>query len=292
MSTHSGNAVSPAVAIRARPRVTWLVGARVNHWAHFLFLPFAGYDPTAEIRSNALALGRGLVIAFGVLAFGYLLNGVSDRYMDGSAKKNPLVDDTEVSSHVPMLVFLPAMSILASFLGPWPVTCATLVVILSGIVYSIGPRWKRFPIVGTLLNVTNFAPLLWVGVISTAMAASLVHLAVCFSALLLQNQLLHEAADCQDDQRGQILTTYRLLGSRMSAVLLCLLGLLLGLVAANIPAMVQLAWPLGIIYAMVFPAILFFWGDVAEPMKRARLVHRFACLLAGAAIFFVERLKY
>lgn len=296
MSTRSGDAVSSAVVepapTRARSRVSWLMGARLNHWAHFLFLPLAGYDPTANSRVNALALGRGVVIAFSALAFGYLLNGVSDRYMDGSAEKNPLVDDNQASSHTTILVVLAAISILASLLGPWPVTIATLVVILSGIVYSIGPRWKRLPIVGTLLNVTNFAPLLWVGSSTIQMAPNLWILTICFSVLLLQNQVLHEAADREDDHRGQILTTFRLLGARLSAGLLCVLGALLAFVASRIPSMTQLAWPLGLAYAAVFPGILYFWGDGARAMKQARLAHRFACLIAGALIFFVDRFKY
>ena len=60
---------------------------RPKQWAHFALLPLACFEPTLP---GALALARGVAIAACVLAYGYLLNAISDRKIDRSLDKNPL----------------------------------------------------------------------------------------------------------------------------------------------------------------------------------------------------------
>jgi 4-hydroxybenzoate polyprenyltransferase len=286
----SGVPSLPSEAAAPAP-VSWLKGARVRHWAHFLLLPLAGYEPRADLRTTSLALARGVVIAFAVLAFGYLLNGVSDRHMDGSARKNPLLAGTAHAYIVP-LSGLAAVALFASLLAPSTALFATAVGLASGLVYSIGPRIKRYPVVGTLANATNFAPLLWVGLPSGAAAAGLPLVTLCFSCLLLQNQILHEAADRDDDSRGRVLTTYRLLGPVGSALLLALLGAPLVLAALSSPALSPFAVPLGLVYGLGFPAALARFGDDPRFSARARLAHRVASLVSGAIVFACLRLAF
>lgn len=290
-----GQASTPALrnaTTHARSRVSWWRGARVQHWAHFLLLPLAGIDISLEPRDGALALARGIFIAFCVLAFGYLLNGVSDRYMDASVRKNPLLEDPSATSYSTVLVVLVVLAALGSFFAPWPVACATAAGITSGIVYSIGPRIKRFPILGTLANVSNFAPLLWVGMTSLAAVDRLTNLTFSFSCLLLQNQLLHEAADGNEDQKGQLITTFLLLGPRMSALISSSLGLALAVVCQRTGGAFWFVGALALVHAIVFPAVLFVRGMHAEQMKWARLAHRGVCLMTGALLFFSSGFKY
>jgi len=281
--------MGPGIAA-PRARVGFLRAARVRDWAHFLLLPLAAYDPAPGRAVSLPALARGVFIAFAVLAFGYLLNGVADRHMDASAHKNPLVSGGARPSYRAALSALAASALAASLFAPWPVLAATAIGLGSGLAYSIGPRLKRYPVLGTLANATNFAPLLWVGLPFAAEARGMLPLTVSFTCLLLQNQLLHEAADRDDDRRGQVLTTFRLLGPRRSALTLALFGAALCAVVAATPTLAQLALPIGLVYGLAFPLALARLGVEPARMRRARLVHRFFCLATGAAIFVCLRL--
>lgn len=264
----------------------WLRAIRVRHWLHFLLLPLAGADLALGIPANVAAQLRGGVIAFAVLSFGYLLNGLADRHMDGSARKNPL-SAGQPSRFVPWVTALMAtLGIVAATSGPLPVLVATALALTSGVVYSVGPRLKRLPVVGTALNVVHFAPLLWVGLPAGGDAAGLGTVAACFSVLLLQNQLLHEASDSEDDRRGSVHTTFLLVGRRWSAGLTAALGALLVGVAVSTPALRPLALPLAGVHLLAFP-----WAFAAGRWKPSTLrhAHRLAALASGALIYAALR---
>jgi len=109
-----------------------------------------------------MAIGRGVLIAAGVLCFGYLLNGFMDRDLDRDADKNPMA----AGATGPVIWVLGASLTLALTLGlmaPRVVLLATVISIVSGTVYSSCGRLKRIPVVGTALNISNFLPLMWVG---------------------------------------------------------------------------------------------------------------------------------
>ncbi len=254
---------------------------RMRHWAHFLLLPFAslcGGEPT----TLAVSLPRGVAIAFSVLAFGYLLNGVSDRAMDRSVEKNALAGQLRPGVHVHAVLFaLSATAVGLSLSAPWPVTLATAICLASGVVYSVGPRLKQYPVVGTLLNVTNFAPLLWVGLSAEEIPAGLGPLTLAFVGLLLQNQLIHEAADRDEDARGRVVTTVRAFGERASAIFAAGLGL----VVASAPDGLVLSSLLGLVFVAGFPLALALRGRDARLMNRVRRLHRLASVAAGAAAF-------
>lgn len=271
----------------AKRSLPWLRAARVSHWAHFLVLPLGGLDLTLGLGASALALMRGVGIAFAVLAFGYSLNGIADRHMD-EGDKNPLVAVEPSTKHYGALVVLTLMALGLALTGPLVVLLATLTCLTSGVVYSVGPRLKRVPLVGTLLNATSFAPLLWVGV--DGPVGGLWLLTLAFSALLLQNQLLHEAADRSEDRRGALRTTLLVLGSRGSAVLAALLGFALALTAAQTDALAWLFAPLLLVHGLLVPAGLALRGDDPDAMARARVGHRFLSIATGALVFASVRL--
>ena len=250
---------------------------RLRDWWHFLLLPIASGGPVA-------AVARGGGIAFGILAFGYLINGLSDRKVDGDQRKNPL---TLVEPGAALVaVAFAALALALSFTGPLAVTLATLCSLTAGTLYSVGPRLKRFPLVGTLANAACFAPLLWVGVPDGAPRSDLARLAGLFVLLLLQNQLIHEAADRNDDERGLVLTTVRAVGRRVAGLVTAGLGLGMVLLAPHL----ALALALLAVFVAFFPAALFLRGDEVAAMRTLRLVHRVACILAGGALFGVLRL--
>lgn len=244
---------------------------RLRDWWHFLLLPLASGGPP-------LAVARGVCLAFAILAFGYLVNGLSDRGLDSDTRKNPLG-----SSGRPALVAagFALLALVLSLSGPLVVTLATVTSLAAGTVYSIGPRLKRFPLVGTLANAACFAPLLWLGVPDGAPRADLATLTALFVLLLLQNQLLHEAADRDDDARGRVLTTFRAIGRRPAALLAAALGVGMVLLAPHF----ALALALFAAFVVFFPAALFQRGDEVPAMRTLRLAHRLGCILAGGAVF-------
>jgi 4-hydroxybenzoate polyprenyltransferase len=261
----------------------WLARLRIRQWAHFLALPVAGADPRAGALAACFGVARGVAIAGAVLGFGYLLNAVADRRMD-APRKNPFAAGRGLRPAWAAIAGLAAAALAAASTGPGWVLCATATCLASGAAYSVGPRLKRFPALGTLANATNFAPLLWVGLARDVAPTKLPWLTAVFVCLLLQNQLLHEAADCDEDRVGAVRTTVAAFGSTAAAGLAALLGCgavvtmgaaghaALG-VAASLPCI------------CLFPGALAWRGRDARWMARARVAHR-ACSLAIGALLF------
>jgi 4-hydroxybenzoate polyprenyltransferase len=225
--------------------------------------------------------GRGVAIAFCVLGFGYLVNASSDVEVDVDAKKNPLLD-VDRRRHVPWLAAgLAVVAMGLALLGPAVGWAATAICLASGVVYSVGPRLKAVPLVGTLANATNFVPLLWVGasVGDPPLARSL---APVFAGLLLQSQLVHEAADAETDGRAKVRTTFVVLGRRGSAAVAALFGAM-----ASMSPVGGLAARVTIFgaYAVVVP--LLFAVMATSPSRAAvlRRWHRWSGVAVGALLF-------
>jgi 4-hydroxybenzoate polyprenyltransferase len=296
-STHLPAAATGAPAAEARAvgfvLRRWASWIRLQHWVHFLVLPLAGIDLRAPLATSLFGLVRGICISFLVLSFGYLLNAVTDRTMDLDVDKNPLVADRVAngSFRAPLIAFSIGALLFAAT-GPLVVLACTATSLLSGVVYSTGPRLKAYPVAGTLMNVTNFAPLLFVGLTASRPAPATALLAVAFSALLLQNQLLHEAADAPEDTRGQVRTTFQAAGPTASAILSALCGVAAGAATWQIAASAGLSWTIALLaapYALYFPLRMVRQGHRAEGMKAARLLHRLCSAASGALLFAITQ---
>jgi 4-hydroxybenzoate polyprenyltransferase len=224
------------------------------------------------------------------LGFGYLLNAVADRDMDLDRRKNPLLEIGPASGALwlPLVLLVSVALGLAASASLWVVACTTISLV-SGCVYSVGPRFKSVPFVGTLMNLTNFLPLLFVGMPWPTPSPRLIALAVAFSGMLLQNQLLHEAGDATEDRRGNLQTTFLRAGARWTAVLAmgCGWAVLLATVWATdrlgLPTLMALhALP----YVVLFPALLFLQGDTPARMQASRRAQRWCAAASGALLFF------
>jgi len=261
--------------------VRWLRRARAGRWLHFLALPIAGLDSQLGMRS-VLAVARGVVVAFAVLAFGYLLNALTDRAMDRPTK-NPLAGTGQLPRTVPLeLAVFAGLALVASAGAPRVAQIATGVCLASGWLYSAGPRLKRHPVVGSLANVTNFVPLMWVGAAEGGAPRGLVPLATVLACMLLQNQLIHEAADREEDRAGGIRTSVLVLGARRASVAAMVLG---AGVVSGAHALGAPAWAPVLVYIVAFPCALAVAGADEDQMKRIRLLHRIVSVAAGALLF-------
>src|SRR5262249_15234378 len=150
-----------------------------------------------------------LAIAALLLSYAYGLNAISDRATDLDERKNPLLHVTDCRAALTVVLAAGGAALLLSLLFPPIVRAAAAISLASATVYSTGPRAKRVPVVGTLLNLGIFAPLLWLG-----RERPLWIEVVAFAVLLLQNQLLHERADAAEDAAAGVHSTASALGER------------------------------------------------------------------------------
>jgi 4-hydroxybenzoate polyprenyltransferase len=285
------DAVAPSPAAAVRPE-GWLELVRFRQWAHFLVLPLAGVELEQPSLRGGLALARGVLIAAFVLAFGYLANALGDREMDRDPAKNPLVHRREDDRRLALYILSLACAALAlAATGPPVVAAAAACCIFSGWAYSLGPRLKAKPFLGTLMNAGNFAPLLLMGVASVV-PDRIGSILPTFVALLLQNQLLHEAADAPEDRGGGVCTTLLAVGPRGAALLAAACGFVVVWVAMGV--VTQRGWPIALalvmlVYVVVFPALLARDGRSPERMARWRVAHRWAAAATGALILVLDR---
>jgi 4-hydroxybenzoate polyprenyltransferase len=264
---------------------------RAPEWLHMLPLPLATFDASAPLGTALLAAARGIANAFAILAFGFLLNAVSDRQVDRDPRKNPLL----VSGHgryKPSLVVLPAVSLTLAAFSPWPVQLATAWCLTLGCLYSIGPRLKALPVVGTVTDAAGFTPILFLGMTGPSLPPGFSTVVIAFAALLLQNQLIHEAADRVDDAASGIRTTWLTLGPRWTALLVACAGGVVTVVTASAGApfwYASVGVAVGAVFIFAFPLLVAWDGLSAGRAARLRVIHRWCAVLLGAALYAAWR---
>jgi hypothetical protein len=96
---------------------------RIRDWLHILPLPLATFDADVPLDAASIAALRGVVNAFAILAFGFLLNAVSDRHVDRDPRKNVLLAP-DAPGYRGSLVALPALSLMPRRLARGP--CSSL----------------------------------------------------------------------------------------------------------------------------------------------------------------------
>jgi 4-hydroxybenzoate polyprenyltransferase len=294
MTAPATGSTEPQIA-RTSWMTRWTAQIRLRHWAHFLVLPLAGVDPTASYELAMEGVLRGVAIAFGVLAFGYLLNSLADRRLDQDPHKGSLPSGALTSQWL-AVVGLGVVTTALAAQGPPIVLGAALLCMGSGVVYSVGPRLKSLPLIGSLLNISNFAPLLLVGLPGPdAQAPLLGPLLAAFAPLLLQNQLIHEAADAQEDRAGGVITTFGRFGPQRSAAVAALCGLCSAM-AVMWPSPTSTSSSLAVLLAILFggwyPRQLARRGQEPATMAALRVQHRFAALTGGGVAFGVRYFHY
>lgn len=284
-------AASPSPRVGAA--VNWTRAIRVREWVHILPLPLATFDASVPAAIALAGAVRGVLNAAAILAFGFLVNSIADRHVDRDPRKNPFVDP-RASPHRLALWALPSFSLVLAAMSPWPAQIATVFCLVLAGVYSVGPRLKAVPVLGSLLNAAGFTPILFLGMATPALPAKFGALAAAFAALLLQNQLIHEAADRVDDRASGIRTTWLTLGARSTAALAALAGI--GVVAATghilpDPLAVRAVTMISTacLFGIAVPGLLAARNLSPSRAARLRVFHRWCCLLVGAGLFLACR---
>jgi 4-hydroxybenzoate polyprenyltransferase len=184
-----------------------------------------------------------------------------------------------------MLIALVILALApAAYLGLTALVAASVSVI-GGAVYSGGPRLKRFPVVGTLANLLIFTPLAFVGG-TPVFERKWLLLLVAFGALLVQNQLIHETAHLQDDQRNEIHTTAVTFGPRFASFAAGSFGILAGVALGLLPLWREnaLLW-VDVSVVGLFSLIPVIGAFRSQKLNTAklRIVHRFLSVAVGAS---------
>lgn len=260
---------------------------RVRDWLHFLPLPVAGWI-AGDARSPSALAGGIAAWALG-LAYMSAVNQAFDDRLDRPGK-NPV--GARLSRRTALAWSLPAaLGCLAAALAwvpsRWHVAAMLLV---ASTAYSAPPRLKRVPLVGTLWNVVLALPGFTMADAARAGHPSFDALVSAFSLMLLASQLIHEAADRDDDQRGGVSTIAVVAGAR---------GALLA-ASLSLAALPPVAWWLAraMAHQGLFTASLSFFaapwsaalamralrGDLRE-LRALRLRYRYTAVAAGAAAF-------
>lgn len=264
--------------MRARLALELVLGLRalrVAQWIHFVPLPLAGVQ-LSELAQGSCPIGPvvwACVAGALCLACAYGLNAHGDRATDARSK-NPLVGAAVGGAALVPALLCGALALAAA--GQSGGLQAAGVSLATGAAYSLGPRLKRWPAVGSLANAAIFAPLLaLVGAPRTPVFWGIL---VTFTALLLQNQLVHERADEAEDRRAGARTSAQLLGRAGVARVGRWLALAGGLSA----------WPLlggGAAVAAALGLALGAWQIGQADPAAARRRHRAIALVTGAAIY-------
>jgi 4-hydroxybenzoate polyprenyltransferase len=255
---------------------------RVRQWVHILPLPLATFDASVPIATALLAAARGMANLFAILAFGFLVNAISDRHVDRDARKNPLVLPGR-DGYKASLVALPALSLALAAFSPWPVQLATACCLAVGCLYSVGPRLKTIPVVGTLANAAWYVPMLFLGMAVPSLPPGFGTIAIAFTALLLQNQLIHESGDRIEDEASGIRTTWLAFGPRWTALFAACAGSVAVVTTESTPGAFRYA--VGIVFIVAFPLLLAWDGLTADRAARLRVVHRWCAVLFGAGLY-------
>ncbi|MBK7974163.1 MAG: UbiA family prenyltransferase [Deltaproteobacteria bacterium] len=282
------SALSAGAATVARPTdvvLAWRT-LRAPQWLHFAVLP--ALPLYALLRTAPLeALARfapGAVVAALSLAFAYGINAIADRHGDRDVAKNPLAGLAQAPALAWWAVLgCAALALAVAALGaPWLRLDCTAISLVAGTLYSVGPRVKSLPVVGTLTNAVIFAPLALVVRLEGASPPHMALLLCAFVVLQTQTQLVHEAGDLAEDESSGISSSAVIFGPRAAMNAARILGyvgafsFVAGFGLARMPVIASAATILG--GALIGRAS-------PERASEVRHAHRRLSLAAGAMLF-------
>ncbi len=261
---------------------------RAPQWLHFLVVPALPLHALLAISPReALAhfLPAALVASL-CLAFGYGINAIADRDGDRDGTKNPLAGRARVPTAVWIAVLASGIAALALAWRDAATLRATpvLISLAASALYSVGPRLKCVPVIGTLTNLFIFTPLAALTRLDGTDAPHLGLLLVTFVVLLTQNQLVHEAGDLVEDRGAGTASSTVIFGTRASTRAARALGI------AAAFAFVAVWGPTGmVLFASAAPlgGGILIGSTSSEEAARVRHVHRRLSLIAGAILFLL-----
>lgn len=188
---------------------------RVRDWLHFLPLPLlsAGPEPLQPV-----AFAASMVAAAGCLAFAYGWNEWEDEGLDRWRADGRTPWGASPATLKGLLAVIAVVTIAAAALNGLVPALAAVTSLAGGGLYSAGPRLKCLPVIGTLTNAWIFAPIAFLGAAGGHLDREAWLILWGFVGVLLQNQLVHEAAHAEDDLNEGVRTTWLHFGPNVAAL--------------------------------------------------------------------------
>jgi len=187
---------------------------RASQWPHFLVIPALPLHGllVAHPAETVLRGAAGACVAALCLGFAYGVNAIADREADASDHKNPLAGRDQVPSSAWAAAVGSGVAAvgIAMLISRWLSPLAAALSLLASAAYSLGPRLKRWPVIGTLTNWGIFIPLALLERVPYDANTGL--LLATFATLLTQSQLVHETGDLAEDRRSGVRSTAVVLG--------------------------------------------------------------------------------
>lgn len=264
---------------------------RFRDWVHFLplaLLPIqrSSFDPLLLLAALGAA-ACGLAFAFGFnLYHDDQLGHESGEYM---AERFGLTHRVACGA----IWASAAAAAMLAFLVGLLAFGAMIIVLVASYLYSGGPRLKRFPLVGTLLNVPIFVPL---GLLTKSLQVDhdVVALLVAVTGFVVQVQLIHEICHAAADRRTNILTTALLIGPRAAKNTALITGIIPTMCFTLLGVRYQ-SWTLISISVLLASVQVFLFSTHSaieeEEVERLRGGLRWSGLLAGGVVWLFLILK-
>lgn len=265
---------------------------RVKDWVHFLFLPLLTIVPGFI---DWLDLILAIVCSGLCLGYAYGYNQYKDEGLDKQDESVALeMYGMKKNGLVLILLLMLILTLMLSFVISRVSFLAAIISLFGSTVYSGGPTLKNVPIVGTLANLLIFIPLAFLGG-GEAINFNFFIFVIALVGLLMQSQMIHEAADYKDDIKNRIATTAVKYGLEVSKKGSLLWGVL-SIVAFIVLALnLESKWVWGAVSVLAaFDLLYFFYSSFQNEVATAslRLKHRYIGFVAGTVAYLAYFFSY
>jgi len=262
---------------------------RFFHWWYFLVLPLL-YCPISLEHEHVLTALRGIIFAASCLGIAYYVNNQSDRIIDDNADKNALILTNNPSRRwVIACGLISVITTAAAFLSHTVIGSAVMISVLIGWIYSYIGRLKKYPFIGTLFNLFIFIPLLFFCYSGNYQPNRIYEIIAVFTAMMVQNQLIHEVMDQSEDRRGGIRTTYMVIGFPMTLALITTTGIvqlavIVSIVQGYCQALIVIPF---LLLTLLVPVSMHIFYKTGKDIKTIRMIQRILGFIGGSLIFFL-----
>jgi len=248
------------------------------------------YCPISLEPGNVLMALRGILFAALCLGIAYYVNNQSDRIIDGNADKNTLILRNDRGMRwVIVCGLISVITTVAAFFSHTIIGLAVMISLLFGWIYSYIGRVKKYPFIGTLFNLFIFIPLLFFCYSGNYRPNLVYEIIAVFTAMMVQNQLIHEVMDQEEDRRGGIRTTYMVIGFPMTLTLITVTGVVqLAVIALIIKGHYQILIVIPfLLLTLLVPVSMHVYYKTGRNIKTIRMIQRILGFIGGSLVFFL-----
>jgi 4-hydroxybenzoate polyprenyltransferase len=159
---------------------------------------------------------------------------------------------------------------------------------LAAFLYTAGPRLKRVPVLGSLVQLAIYLPLMVIGMYRELNVMQIEIMAI-FSILLLQNQLLRECSERDSDKTDGNVTTVVRFGVGFAEISTAVMGSAASVLLLVLGSSKMKYEILAVGIVLLSFTLYSLAGRGMNEVYSARMlwiVHRFVAVVIGAVVWF------